>query len=176
MLILDLCGGSGAWSQPYADAGYRVEIIDPVRDGRDVRLLHYVKARVHGILAAPPCTVHSYARNRYMPTDSEVLAALSVADACLRVVTAQRPVWWALENPRNKLRKWLGPARLEFYQWEYGDAGHKPTCIWGDFVPPIKAPKPRTKPSTWNTKQANASPTDAITPARFARAFFEVNP
>ena len=88
MLILDLCGGSGAWSKPYADAGYRVEIVDPVRDGRDVRLLQHIKARVHGILAAPPCTVHSYARNRYMPTDAEVLAALSVADACLRVVFA----------------------------------------------------------------------------------------
>jgi hypothetical protein len=131
---------------------------------------------VHGILAAPPCTVWSYARNRYPIAPAERLMSLSVVDACLRIITVQRPIWWALENPRNKLRAYLGPARLEFYHWEYGDPGHKPTCIWGEFHPPRKQPKPRTKPSTWRTKQENASPKDAITPAGFARAFYAVNP
>jgi hypothetical protein len=69
--ILDLCGGTGAWSKPYADAGYDVEVVDPLRDGRDVRLFQRVSADIHGILAAPPCTVFSYARNRYPPTDEE---------------------------------------------------------------------------------------------------------
>jgi hypothetical protein len=174
--ILDLCGGSGAWSKPYLDAGYTVEVIDPVVDGRDVRLFSRLNASIHGILAAPPCTVWSYARNRYPPTDPEMLASLSVVDACYRIIAVQRPRWWALENPRNKLRAYLGPARLEFYHWEYGDPGHKPTCIWGDFTPPVKQPKPRTKPSTWRTKQENASPQDAITPAGFARAFYAANP
>jgi site-specific DNA-cytosine methylase len=174
--ILDLCGGSGAWSQPYRDAGYDVEIVDPVHDGKDVRLFQRVSAGIHGILAAPPCTVFSYARNRYPPTDAELLGALSVADACFRIVAVQRPRWWALENPRNKIRRYLGPARLEFYHWEYGDAAHKPTCIWGDFTVPKKHPKPRTKASTFRTKRANAEPIDAITPAGFARAFFAVNP
>jgi hypothetical protein len=176
VLILDLCGGTGAWSQPYRDAGYRVELVDPLHDGRDVRLLRHVKAGVHGILAAPPCTVHSYARNRYLPSDEDIREALSVADACIRVAYVQQPAWWALENPRNKLRHWLGPAPLEFYHWEYGDAGHKPTCIWGRFVAPMKHPKPRTKPSSWRTKRENASPMDAITPPGFAHAFYEVNP
>jgi len=173
MLILDLCGGTGAWSSPYRLAGYRVDVIDLPRD---VRLLQRIKVGVHGILAAPPCTVFSYARNRYEPSEDEYRLALSVADACLRIVFAQRPRWWALENPRNKLRRYLGPARLEFYQWEYGDAGHKPTCIWGDFNPPPKAAKPRRKPSTWRTSQVNAQSIDAITPAGFAQAFFEANP
>ena len=26
-IILDLCGGTGAWSKPYADAGYDVRVI-----------------------------------------------------------------------------------------------------------------------------------------------------
>lgn len=176
MRILDLCGGSGAWSQPYREAGYDVEIVDPVHDGRDVRLLQRARVSAHGVLAAPPCTVFSYARNRYPPSDAELLAALSVVDACFRIIAVQRPRWWALENPRNKLRRYLGPARLEFYHWEYGDAAHKPTCIWGEFVPPMKRAKPRTKASTFKTKQENARPEDAITPAGFARAFFEVNP
>ena len=50
--ILDLCGGSGAWSQPYRDAGYDVEIVDPVVDGRDARLLQYRRGRFRGISSA----------------------------------------------------------------------------------------------------------------------------
>ena len=176
MRILDLCGGSGAWSQPYREAGYDVEIVDPAVDGRDVRLLERLSGHVHGILAAPPCTVWSYARNRYQPTDAEKLASLSVVDACLRIIEAQKPRWWALENPRNKLRRYLGPARLEFYQWEYGDAGHKPTCIWGEFVAPMKQAKPRKTVSTYRSQYENARPEDAITPPGFAAAFFMVNP
>jgi site-specific DNA-cytosine methylase len=174
--ILDLCGGSGAWSKPYADAGYDVIVVDPVVDGRDVRLLEAKQGRIHGILAAPPCTVWSYARNRYPASQVEQLASLSVVDACLRIIAVQKPTWWALENPRNKLRRFLGSPRLEFYQWQYGDAGHKPTCIWGDFVAPYKHPKPRTKASTYKTSKENARPEDAITQAGFARAFYECNP
>ena len=174
-MIWDVCGGSGAWSKPYRDAGYCVDVVDLPRDAR---LLERSRVRLHGLLAAPPCTVQSYARNRYPPSDAELLASLSVADACLRLAFAHRETlaWWALENPRNKLRRYLGPARLEFYQWEYGDPGHKPTCIWGDFVVPVKTPTPRTKASTWQTKQANANPEDAITPPGFAQAFYAVNP
>jgi len=174
-LILDLCGGSGAWSQPYREAGYQVRTVD-LPD--DVRLLPAETIPVYGILAAPPCTAFSYARNRYPAEGDELLAALSVVDACLRAVAIYRPRWWALENPRALLRRYLGPARLEFYQWEYGDPGHKPTCIWGDFTIPMKRPRPfgRTTPSTWRTSEENALPSHAITPAGFARAFFEANP
>jgi hypothetical protein len=177
MLILDICGGSGAWSEPYRQAGYFVKLIDKL-NGHDARLLQRERG-VWGVLAAPVCTVFSYARNRYEPTEAEYLHALSLVDACVRIAWAHRQHgarWWALENPRNKLRRYLGPARLEFYQWEYGDPGHKPTCIWGDFVAPMKQPKPRTKQSTFRTQYENARPEDAITPPGFARAFFEVNP
>lgn len=180
-LILDLCGGTGAWSRPYRDAGYDVDIIDPTVNGQDIRLMRRTREPVHGILCAPPCTVFSPARNRYTASDKELLTALSIVDACLRIVTVARlsgsPLaWWALENPRNHLRRYLGHPRLQFYQWEYGDPGHKPTCIWGDFTPPLKYPKPRQRKSTWKTQFANATPEDAITPPNFARAFFEANP
>lgn len=39
LVILDLCGGTGVWSQPYVDAKYDVRIIDPERNGQDVRLI-----------------------------------------------------------------------------------------------------------------------------------------
>ena len=173
-LILDLCGGSGAWSRPYADAGYRVVVVDLPND---VRLLHHDRSlNPHGILCAPPCTVFSYARNRYEPGDDELRAALSVVDACFRAVMLYRPKWWALENPRNKLRRYLGPPTLTFKQWEYGDPAEKPTCIWGVFSAPMFRVGKRSKPSTYKTNRPNAEPEDAITPPGFARAFFEANP
>ncbi len=177
MLIWDLCGGTGAWSAPYREAGYCVEVYD-LLSGHDVRLLQRTRAGVHGILAAPMCTKFSYARNRYPPTDAELLEALSLVDACIRIAYAQRNGlrWWALENPINKLRRYLGPPVLWFRQWEYGDPGEKPTGIWGSFTSPPKRPAPRTKPSTFGTQYENARAEDAVTPPNFARAFFEVNP
>ena len=173
-VILDLCGGTGAWSRPYAEAGYDVILVDLPRD---VRLLRRVELpdRVHGLLAAPPCTVFSYARNRYEPRPDELVAALSVVDACLRAVVSCRPRWWALENPRNKLRRYLGPPVLTFRQWEYGDPAEKPTCIWGDFNAPMFRLGARSKPSTFRTSRQNADPKDAVTPPGFAQAFFDAN-
>lgn len=171
-VILDLCAGTGAWSEPYVQAGYDVRRVDlPM----DVRLLTF-PGNVWGVLAAPPCTVFSYARNRYPPTDAELLAALSVADACLRLVVVCRPSWWALENPLNKLRRYLGPPTITFKQWEYGDPAHKPTGLWGNFSLPMKCASERIKASTWGTSTMNAHPDDAITPPLFAQAFFEANP
>ena len=50
-VVLSLCDFTGAWSQPYADAGYLVHRVD-LKHGRDVRLLPYA-GPVRGILAAP---------------------------------------------------------------------------------------------------------------------------
>lgn len=174
-VILDLCAGTGAWSQPYVDAGYAVIRIDLPND---VRLLTWNSfyLGVHGLLMAPPCTAFSYARNRYPAKEAELRRALSVVDACLRMVSIYRPVWWVLENPRNRLRQFLGPPTFQFYQWEFGDPAAKPTCLWGVFTPPRKSPGLRTKPSTYKTSTPNAHPRDAITPPGFARAFFEANP
>src|SRR5262245_27713961 len=173
-VILDLCAGTGAWSQPYVEAGYDVRRL--TLPAVDVRLLQAGRVRVWGILAAPPCTVFSYARNRYEPTAAELLTALSVVDACLRCVVVYRPHWWALENPRNKLRRYLGPPRWIFRQWEYGDPAEKPTALWGRFEPPMFLVGRRSKPSTFGTKRQNAEPGDAITPPEFAQAFSKAKP
>jgi hypothetical protein len=173
-IILDLCGGSGAWSKPYKDAGYDVRLIDLPND---IRLVEYnPNIIIHGILAAPPCTIFSYARQRYgLPKKHELIEAMSVVDACLRAVYIYKPKWWALENPRNKLRRYLGQPRMIFKQWWYGDGQEKPTCLYGDFSVPVYDPGKRTKPSTFKTKKQNADKKDAITPPGFAQAFFKAN-
>ena len=57
-IILDLCGGTGAWSRPYKDAGYDVRLI--TLPDNDV-LTYQPPSGVYGILAAPPCTEFSVA-------------------------------------------------------------------------------------------------------------------
>lgn len=172
-VILDLCGGTGSWSKPYEEAGYDVKLVDLPND---VRLLKFDSSlNVYGILSAPPCTKFSYARNRYPATNEELIDGLSIMDACLRAVIIYKPKFWALENPRAKMRHYLGIPRMNFYQWEYGNHPHKPTCIWGDFNFPEKKLGFRSKPSTYKTKKQNADPQDAVTPSGFAQAFFEAN-
>lgn len=53
---------------------------------QDVRLVEHIGRPVHGILAAPPCTVFSLAGEWVQRTDDEIKLALGVVDACLRAV------------------------------------------------------------------------------------------
>jgi len=85
LTILDLCGGTGAWSRPYAEAGYDVRVI--TLPDYDVRLFEYI-GKVHGVLAAPPCTDLAVSGARWWAEKGgqALLNALAIADACLRIV------------------------------------------------------------------------------------------
>ena len=63
-VILDLCGGTGSWSNPYKNAGYDVRLVTlPENDVRD-----YIPPKnVYGILAAPPCDQFSFAKTTGNP-------------------------------------------------------------------------------------------------------------
>ncbi len=184
MLILDLCGGTGSWSKPYLEAGYRVELVD-VLSGSDVRLLRRIRG-VHGILAAPPCTMFCRMRMcRGRPTEEQFREALSVVDACLRVIVAAQPLWWALENPVGYLRDWLGDPQLEFHPCDYGDPWTKRTWVWGRFQSPAKTRRVQSEGSLvkqhvpGSRRQTGIARTQSersATPPGFATAFFEANP
>lgn len=178
-LILDLCGGTGSWAQPYVDAGYTVARWD-VLEGNDVRLLERYERPVHGILAAPPCTHFSGSGARWweMKGEAALLEGLAVVDACLRVIYAHSPKWWALENPVGRLTRYLGKPAMYFHPCDFGDPYTKKTCLWGNFTEPTKTPVEPTEgskmhklppsPDRWRLRSA--------TPPGFAKAFFEANP
>jgi len=71
----------------------------------------------------------------------------------MTVINALRPRFWAIENPRAKLRR-LRPAlvmeengfqRVTVTYCQYGEPYMKPTDIWGGF-PPSWEPRPMCKP------------------------------
>lgn len=189
-IILSLCDFTGNWSQPYADAGYDVRRMD-IQHGQDIRLLEHLGAPVHGILAAPPCTVFSKAGAwKWKEWGEEgLLAGLALVDACLRAVAVYRPAWWALENPAGRLKRWLGPAAWSFNPCDFGDPYTKQTFLWGNFTPPTPLFAPENckpvEPEKYGVEGGNRDRTTWLgshnkaarseTPMGFARAFFEAN-
>lgn len=201
-IILDLCGGTGSWSRPYAE--------DPEYDVRIITLPEYdvltydPPENVYGILAAPPCTEFSILNCKAEPRDRKPEEGMKIVNACLRIIGQCDPVWWALENPAGYLRDYLGQPKMTFQPWHYGDPWTKRTDLWGrfDFPPkkylnwdqvPDKLPlytRPgRGKPnfaylhkSAWKDipqLSFHEPKTDAefraMTPPGFAKAFYESN-
>lgn len=189
-IILDLCGGTGAWSRPYKEAGYDVRLVTlPDNDVRE----YIPPNNVYGILAAPPCTQFSLARRATARTPRDFEAGMEVVEACLKIVWACRKrgklEFWALENPTGFLRQFIGRPAFRFEQWEFGDDGVKPTDLWGWFTTPTKTVRNRpnglTRKNPCGTSMSvcwdkavpglTKAETRAITPPGFAKAFFEAN-
>ena len=201
-IILDLCGGTGSWSRPYKEAGYDVRVITLP----DYDVLTYDPPEgVYGILAAPPCTEFSLARNG-SHRKRDLAVGMETVSACLRIIwqcqTHGRLQFWALENPVGLLRRFLGVPPYTFYQWWFGDLGIKRTDLWGQYNQPkqtvferpdhpyfIKQYKSGKKNQfAWSAPACPAwakeyidRQTDkraalrAITPPGFAQAFFKRN-
>jgi hypothetical protein len=147
-IILDLCGGTGAWSKPYKDNGYDVRNI--TLPDYDVRL-YKPPENVYGILAAPPCTDFSIARNnKTAKIPRDLRKGMKTVIACLNIIwkcryepflkTENRLKFWCLENPYGYLIDFLGKPVHVFHPYEYGDAYTKRTCLWGNFNIPKKTP------------------------------------
>ena len=189
-IILDLCGGTGAWSRPYLESGYDVRLV--TLPDYDV-LTYSPPAGVYGILAAPPCTDFASSGAQYWllkDSDGRTIDSMGVIIACLRIIAECRPQWWALENPVGRLRRWLGQPKLIFNPCDYGDPWTKRTCLWGNFnIPAMNPVEPDyilsgnyarkdgrvgKKFSYIHMHYKDAS-IRSITPPKFARAFFEAN-
>lgn len=164
-IILDLCGGTGSWSKPYAAAGYDVRVITlpeydvtmsfvmnnhlyfPKLTGADGERpsMRITMEEIYGIFAAPPCTEFSVAKGN-KPRD--LIEGMKVVEACMKIIWNCRHSgdlkFWALENPRGFLRQFLGNPPFVFEHWQFADQQIKPTDVWGYFNKP--AYKVKIKP------------------------------
>lgn len=184
-IILDLCAGSGAWSEPYVKAGYDVRRVTlPHFDVRTYR----PPSSVHGVLAAPPCDHFSVSGAQYWKAkdaDGRTAEAVTIAKACLDIIWLCHPVWWAVENPVGRFKRLLqmSEPRLIFDPCDYGDPYTKKTLLWGNFTIPVKhrvEPQRVCSQGSWVQKLGGKSDKTkylrSITPPGFAQAFFEANP
>lgn len=167
-IILDLCGGTGAWSKPYKDAGYDVRVITlPENDistwqisrgqlifGFQMGKFHGTRVNVnevYGILAAPPCTMFSLARTTAKsPRDFE--KGMATVEDCMKIIWEVRKRkklhFWALENPKGLLRQFLGNPLFSFDASEFGETYNKATDLWGYYKIPRKKEEYRRFSST----------------------------
>lgn len=170
-IILDLCGGTGSWSKPYKDAGYSVFTV--TLPEYDVRKTIFTKKNIlfegenivrsidikniYGILAAPPCTMFSFARTK-AKKPRDLAEGMECVRACLDIIWKIKEVqqetgkktlplkFWALENPYHGfLPQFLGKPAFTFDPWEFGDGYQKRTALWGHFNEPKKNPVPMTE-------------------------------
>lgn len=191
-IILDLCGGTGAWSEPYADAGYLVKVITlPEYDVTDPEVQKLcIDLEPYGILAAPPCTEFSRAKQFHGKGNytHDFAKGLEPVIACLKIIAMAKPKWWAMENPNGYLKRWMGKPVESFEPWEFGDKYQKKTLLWGNFETPhrtvIERPRSMKKFSMLHSKEIapeyygkyDRTTRRSITPAGFAKAFFKANP
>jgi hypothetical protein len=215
-VILDLCGGTGAWSRPYVEAGFDVFVATLPKYDVNFAMCHHNFMQfcsptgfrnigyesVYGILAAPPCTEFSFAKNG-SHRERDMAAGMVVVDACLNIIKHcglnGNLHFWAMENPRGYLRQIIGKPLYTFEQWWFGDRGIKPTDLWGYYNTPKRThferpadpffvkryksgkcnqfclstpPRPEWLPEDAKLTREQLR---AITPAGFAKAFFEAN-
>ena len=122
--ILDLCGGTGAWSKPFADAGYNVKIITlpeynimrndignneitfyRTHDAHYSGGISLAYSDIYGTLAAPPCTEFSLAKNG-SPTERNFEEGMKIVHACLKIIWAspKHPEYEYMNLTRAELR------------------------------------------------------------------------
>lgn len=164
-IILDLCGGTGAWSNPYRDNGYDVRVItlpdydvnetvfskDSI-EFRGKKMMIVEKKDVYGILSAPPCTMFSIARNDTTAKERrDMRKGMQTVNSCLKVIheclydnyrVNKGLKFWTLENPASGyLKRFLGNPPFIFDPSEFGDEHTKKTAVWGMFNEPAKTTK-----------------------------------
>lgn len=156
MTVLDLCCGTGGWSEGFVAEGWTAIGIDvrawthpkvPAFPGElilaDVRQLdpRQFLGRVDLVVASPPCVEFSRARLPYK--SGRRLAALKPPD--LSIVRACESIAAALSVP-------LVLENVQGAVPYLGKPAHRcgPFYLWGDGVPPML---PQAGPSKWRAKK-----------------------
>jgi hypothetical protein len=149
--VVDLCAGKGGLSQAFADAeDWSVTTVDIQErfdpdiqaDVLDLRPDDLPDAEV--FLAGPPCTTMSVAGNQtdhYVdgePNSELARTHVALAYHVVGLIRAKSPKWWFVENPRGRMRRYLGQPTGTVTLCQYGYDWQKPTDLWGEHPPSFR--------------------------------------
>jgi hypothetical protein len=199
--VLSLFDYTGAWSQPWADAGYEVITVDVKDADRDCHLavdlssqawfdqvqdwILEVGIEVDVILAACPCTHFASSGARHFAgkdADGRTDAMVQLVHDTLAVIEFCQPLCWAIENPVGRIASLIPDLGTPWY-WQPCHFGHpytKKTGLWGAFNRdlPTTPVEPTEGSKMWSKYGGSSEATKAArseTPTGFAQAFFAAN-
>ena len=205
-IILDLCGGTGTWSKPYKDAGYDVRLVTlPYNDVQTYQPPENVYRILAAPPCTEFSFARTKAKKPRSLEGGMVIvkACLKIIWVIQKRIIKQAQKYaplkfWALENPKGMLNWFLGHPVMTFNPYDFGDGYKKRTCLWGYFNKPVPVPVPVTIPGAFHSlnpktlmkfdmlasrdiapeyfNKLSRAERRAITPAGFAKAFFESNP
>ena len=173
-LCIDLCSGLGGFSQAFVDAGWDVLRIDnddrfrgvPFTIIADVCQVDSIVEAIGAkgmpslIVASPPCERFSLG-NRMFPKVG-VAKALEVVGAVFEIIARVRPENWIVENPRGRLRWFIGNPTSSIRLSDYGSKYMKPTDLWHNIgFAPLVSTRPY-EPSWSSTKNQGKGSTGLL--------------
>lgn len=196
-IVLSLFDLSGAWSQPWADAGYQVFKFDIQDDAflGDINNFNveffndifgdFEGLEVYAILAACPCTDFAVSGARHFAAkdaDGRTLSSVELVHQTIRTIEYFKPSIWAIENPVGRIERLggLAPWRLSFDPFHFGDTYTKKTLLWGRFnsdlpIAPVEPVEGSKMHKLYGGKSLATKNARSVTPEGFAYSFFMAN-
>lgn len=132
------------------------------------------------LLMWPPCDFFNLMSNQW--PKKGIGDSLKIIGSCLDAVVYLQPKKWLLENPKGRLRWFLGkPTQTIYYSdYDFNYKAQKPTDLWGNINLPMTKTvrRPRTKLNGKHTsnfyKAFSSNPADnAEVPLGVSKAILE---
>lgn len=197
LIVLSFFDYTGAWSQPWEEAGYQVWRFDIQNDPEmgDVTKFSseffadwfgdFDGLDIYAILAACPCTDFASSGARHFAAkdaDGRTVASVRLVQQTLAAIEYFKPAVWAVENPVGRIEKLGGlpPWRLSFDPNSLGDPYTKKTLLWGRFnadlpIAPVEPTEGSKMWSQYGGKSLATKNARSATPEGFSYGFFMAN-
>lgn len=149
---IDLCSGLKGLSRAF-QGKYEVVTVDIERKFRptiiadvcSLPLKTNLKPEV--LLMSPPCERFSLMAHKWPKIG--IRKSLNIVGACLEAVSTLNPKYWLLENPKGRLRWFIGKPMtcIRYSDYDMNYAAQKPTDLWTNISIPMAKfqRRPRTK-------------------------------
>ena len=157
-VCVDLCSGLGGFSQAFVNHGWKVVTVDiepkfnstVVADITKIDWNEFKQTWLNGespdvLLASPPCERFSLACLQW--PKKNIKKSLEIVGACLEAIAILKPKRWLMENPRARLRWFIGipPQTIRYSDYDMTYRAEKVTDLWGNIPLPMVKQERRIK-------------------------------